>query len=181
MRSIIGLGRIPQIIVLENVVGTLTSHGGRDFATIIGALAHEGYRVGALVVDAVRFLPQSRPRLFVVGVYEDATIPPQLFLGQASEPWHARALRNAFEGLPKPLQDAWFWWNLPTPAEPVPSLASLIEENPTGVEWHTKEQTEHIIAMMSPVHMAKLKDAQRLRQRTIGTVYRRMRPDERGE
>jgi DNA (cytosine-5)-methyltransferase 1 len=31
MRSMIRLGRIPQIVVLENVIGTLTSHNGRDF------------------------------------------------------------------------------------------------------------------------------------------------------
>ena len=42
MRGMIGVGRVPQIIVLENVIGTLTSHDGRDFATIIGALAQEG-------------------------------------------------------------------------------------------------------------------------------------------
>ena len=61
----------PQIIVLENVIGTLTSHDGRDFAAIIGALAQEGYRVGALVMDAVRFLPHSRPRLFIVAVHQE--------------------------------------------------------------------------------------------------------------
>ena len=119
MRGMIGLGRIPQIIVLENVVGALTSHGGRDFATIVGALAHGGYRVGALVIDAARFLPQSRPRLFIVGVHEDIPVPPQLALAQASEPWHPKALRNAFGGLPKRLQDAWNWWPLPVPAEPI--------------------------------------------------------------
>lgn len=53
MRRIIEVGRGPQIIVLENVIGTLTSHEGRDFATIIGALAQKGYRVGALLMDAV--------------------------------------------------------------------------------------------------------------------------------
>ena len=181
MRGIMGLGRKPRIIVLENVVGTLTSHGGRDFATIVGALADEGYRAGALVIDAVRFLPQSRPRLFVVGVHEDIAVPQQLFLAQASEPWHTRALRNAFGGLPKRLQDAWIWWRLPVPAGPIPPLGGLIEEDPTGVEWYTKAQTDHIIALMSPVHVEKLRSAQRLRQRIVGTVYRRMRPNERGE
>lgn len=40
MRGMVGLGRIPRIIVLENVIGTLTSHEGRDFAAGTGALAH---------------------------------------------------------------------------------------------------------------------------------------------
>ena len=43
MRAMIGVSRIPQIVVLENVIGALTSHDGRDFATTIGALALEGY------------------------------------------------------------------------------------------------------------------------------------------
>jgi DNA (cytosine-5)-methyltransferase 1 len=70
---------------------------------------------------------------------------------------------------------------LPVPAGPIPPLGGLIEEDPTGVEWYTKAQTDHIIALMSPVHVEKLRSAQRLRQRIVGTVYRRMRPNERGE
>ena len=55
-------GRGPTVIALENVTGTLTSHGGRDFRFIIERLASAGYLVGALVIDAVHFVPQSRPR-----------------------------------------------------------------------------------------------------------------------
>src|SRR6267142_838325 len=60
-------GRRPPVIVLENVCGTLTSHGGRDFEAIIKVIAGEGYVVGAMVIDAVHFVPQSRPRLFILG------------------------------------------------------------------------------------------------------------------
>ena len=54
-------GRAPQVIVLENVCGTLTSHDGKDFEAICRSLLDGGYRFGALIVDAVRFVPQSRP------------------------------------------------------------------------------------------------------------------------
>ena len=40
--------RAPRIIVLENVCGTLTSHGGKDFAAIVTALQKASYRFGAL-------------------------------------------------------------------------------------------------------------------------------------
>ena len=60
--------RAPGVIVLENVCGTLTSHGGRDFKAICRALRDGGYRYGPLVVDAALFLPQSRPRLLIVAV-----------------------------------------------------------------------------------------------------------------
>jgi len=180
MRGMIAVGRVPQIIVLENVIGTLTSHDGQDFATIIGTLAQDGYRVGALVIDAVRFLPHSRPRLFIVGVHQEVAVPSQLVSSNASEPWHTKSLRSAFELLPERLQDAWNWWSLPIPNEPIPALASLIEEEPTGVEWHSKEQTDHIIGLMSPVHLEKLRKAQLLKTKIVGTVYRRIRPNEEG-
>ncbi|MFO1051886.1 MAG: DNA cytosine methyltransferase [Planctomycetota bacterium] len=49
--------RVP-IIVLENVVGALTSRGGRDFSSIVERLADSGYRVGALVnADAALWVP----------------------------------------------------------------------------------------------------------------------------
>ena len=60
--------RRPPIVLLENVVGFLTSHGGRDFQAALLALNRLGYAADAMIVDASHFLPQSRVRLFVVGV-----------------------------------------------------------------------------------------------------------------
>jgi DNA (cytosine-5)-methyltransferase 1 len=89
-------------------------------------------------------------------------------------------IRFAFFRLPEGLQDAWVWWNVPAPSEAVPSLGSLIEDQPTGVEWHTKAQTDHVIGLMSPLHLQKLKKAQFLGKRIVGTVYRRTRPNDEG-
>ncbi len=66
--------RAPHLIVLENVCGALSSHGGKDFAAICSALSRGGYRVGALVMNAVHFVPQSRPRLFIIGARK-ASVP----------------------------------------------------------------------------------------------------------
>lgn len=180
IRKIVREERAPKLIVLENVVGALTSHNGQDFAYIIRALAKEGYKVGALVMDAVRFLPQSRPRLFVVGVHESVNIPSQMMLPDASEPWHPNALRTAFARLPEDLQEDWVWWSVPIPTEKTKPFADIIEDEPTGVDWHTKEQTAHIRSLMSPLHRQKLKKAQLLERKIVGTVYRRMRPNEDG-
>ncbi len=62
-------GRLrPRWIVWENVPGVLSSNGGRDFGSIIGALAELGYGCAWRVLDA-QFLgvPQRRRRVFVVG------------------------------------------------------------------------------------------------------------------
>jgi DNA (cytosine-5)-methyltransferase 1 len=58
----------PQWVVWENVPGVLSSHGGRDFGSFLGALAELGYGWSYRVLDAQFFgVPQRRRRVFVVG------------------------------------------------------------------------------------------------------------------
>ncbi len=171
MRSLGTEGRAPRLIVLENVTGAITSHAGADFETIIASFAEAGYRAGAMIVDAVRFLPQSRPRLFIIGVHDWADLPS----GEPSEAWHTASLQTAHARLPETLQQRWVWWNPPIPDAPVPALPALLEDNPAGVEWHTRQQTERLIALMSPLHRRKLEHAMSLGRRAIGTVYKRTR------
>ena len=178
--EMVSLKRAPKIVALENVVGALTSHGGRDFTIIVDSLAQAGYRVGALVVDAVRFLPQSRPRLFIIGVHATATVPMALTTPVPDEVWRTRSLLEAHSRLPERLRDAWLWWTLPLPNVHVTPLNEMIEDEPTGVEWHTPEQTARLISLMSPLHLEKLDKARRLGKRIVGTVYKRTRPDEDG-
>lgn len=59
--------RKPALVVLENVVGAVTSHDGKDFSEIFRKVSLEGYRVGPLVLDAVRFLPQTCPKMTLCG------------------------------------------------------------------------------------------------------------------
>ncbi|NUM48319.1 MAG: DNA (cytosine-5-)-methyltransferase [Anaerolineales bacterium] len=59
--------RRPPMVLLENVEGFLTSHGGKDFKEALLALNELGYAVDSFLVDASRFVPQSRVRLFIVG------------------------------------------------------------------------------------------------------------------
>ena len=89
-------GRAPQVIVLENVCGTLTSHDGKDFEAICRSLLDGGYRSGALVVDAVRFVPQSRPRLFIIAVAEHVDVPPALVVGESCQDYRPSRLRSAY-------------------------------------------------------------------------------------
>ena len=62
----------PRILVIENVPGLLSSHGGRDFGIIIRTLAELGYGVGWRVFNSKNFgIPQSRQRVFIVGCYRE--------------------------------------------------------------------------------------------------------------
>lgn len=58
----------PRVLVLENVTGLASSHDGDDFRTVVREFNRLGYSVDAFELDARRWLPQSRPRMFVVGV-----------------------------------------------------------------------------------------------------------------
>jgi DNA (cytosine-5)-methyltransferase 1 len=180
MRSLRGDGRPPRIIALENVCGALTSHGGKDFEAICRTFASHGYRCGALVVDAELFVPQSRQRLFMLGVREDARIAPALLSPQPLSPFHTRGLCKAVAALPEGLRAKHLWWNLAIPARRSGTFADVIEEAPTGVRWHPPAKTRSLLSMMSPLHAAKVALARRAGRRMVGGLYRRTRADEAG-
>lgn len=178
--SLLSEGRAPKIIAVENVVGTLSSRDGGDFRAIIEAFSVSGYRSGALVIDAALFVPQSRPRLFVVGIHESVAIPPGLHSPGPIDPFHTSALRKAVQSLEPRLREQWLWWSLPTPPRRLASFSDLIEESPESVEWHTADETASILAMMSPINAAKVEAATRAERKMVGGVYKRTRQDENG-
>jgi DNA (cytosine-5)-methyltransferase 1 len=176
MTGLAATGRGPAVIVLENVPGILTSNKGKDFVAIAEVLADGGYRFGALVVDARWFLPQSRPRVFVIAVASDEPLPEGLTGGAPDERWSPPALLAARQRLPQNARRQWLWWRLPPPAGSPPSMAELLEPTPSDVRWRSPAETERLLAMMSSVNLAKVDEALRRRARTVGTLYRRTRP-----
>lgn len=169
IRELGGEGRAPSLVVIENVVGLLTSRGGADFAALGRALAAEGYVFGALEIDAAHLLPQSRPRVFVVA---SKVPPPARLVGDG--PFHTRAVRTAQAALPPDLAANWVWWRLPAPPARNTDLAALLEPD-AAVAWHAPHQTERLLSLMAPAHRAKL-SAQR--GRAVGAVFRRTRIEE---
>lgn len=172
--------RAPQLMVMENVCGLLTSHGGQDFAAICDALGEAGYRIGAFVIDAGLFVPQSRPRLFIVGVRREVAIPARLIAEAPQTPWHGSAVRAAYGTLPQPIKRDWIWWALPAPEPRATKLADMIEPEVPGARWFSPPETERLLGMMSELNRSKVAQAQGLKQRVVGAVYRRTRRDEHG-
>ncbi|MDO9076870.1 MAG: DNA cytosine methyltransferase [Brevundimonas sp.] len=179
-RALADEGRAPRVVAVENVCGALTSHGGRDFEVICRTFADAGYRCGALVINADRFVPQSRPRLFVIGVRDDAGLDPALTTGSAGGPFHTPALRRAVERLPVELQGRMVWWRLPEPGLSNATLGSVIEPEPSGVRWHSAAETQRLLALMSVTNLAKVEAARRTGERCVGGLYRRTRRDASG-
>ena len=71
----------PRWIVWENVPGVLSSNGGRDLGSFLGALVQLGYGFAFRVLDAQHFgVPQRRRRVFVVACLGDWRAPAEVLL-----------------------------------------------------------------------------------------------------
>ena len=177
MTGLIAERRAPGLIVLENVCGALTSHAGQDFAAIGAAFHDAGYRFGALVADAALFVPQSRPRLFIVGARADLPLPDSLTASCPAAPWHTRALCVAQASLPAPVKASWLWWRLPLPSARQVRLIDQLEDRPPCVPWHTPAQTQRLLDMMSDINRQKVAQAQQEATKMVGCIYKRTRRD----
>lgn len=168
--------RAPRMVVIENVIGLLTSSGGADFVAVCAALAEGGYRIGALEMDAAHWLPQSRPRLFIVGVRggggSDAAGP--------QPPFHSDRVVAAHARLPAGLRQVWAWWTLPAPPQRNIDLASILEPD-SDVDWFAPDETHRLLALLSPSHAARLATAAASGERAVGAAFRRVRTEPGGK
>ncbi len=180
MKSLKEESRNPALIVLENVCGTLTSHGGADFSAICQAFNTLDYRFGAIVIDAAMFVPQSRPRLFVIGVRDDFEIPENLQSDEQSVIWNNKRLGEAQSKLSDGVRKKWVWWNLKSPSLRNICFSDLIEDAVSDVKWHTQEQTQKMLDMMSDLNLAKVEKAKQSGRKMVGTIYKRTRKDQSG-
>lgn len=170
-----GMGsRRPPLVLLENVLGFLTSHGGADFEIAMKALNGLDYYVDSFLLDAKWFVPQSRPRLFVVA----SQVPKEDNAGPLGFPWSNRLrpelLSRYIESHPG-IQ--WSIQSLPEP--PVvsgQSLTDILEDLPPHApEWWSQERADYLYNQMSRRHRAVADRWIASRTWSYGTVFRRVR------
>lgn len=171
-------GFAPKMIAFENVTGLMSANSGKDFALVVNSIVKLGYLVGATIVDARDFLPQSRPRLFVIGIRKDLRIPTKL-IGRRADNTN-KLIDNAFSSLSDISKESWVWWKLPLQNACSPTLSSIVQVHNSDQEWFSAEKTHKLIQMMNETHRMKLFDAQKSGILTFGTVYKRGRPNETG-
>lgn len=161
--------RKPPLILIENVPGFLTSRRGNDFQIAMEALNALGYAVDPFVVNASAFVPQSRARLFIVGV-----------IGKGS-PIAAAPLCKL---RPKAVCDfvlshpeiQWNIRDLPSLPEDRPSLSTVIENLPDEAEeWWSSKRVEYLLNQMSYEHRRIADEMISGERWSYGTVFRRMR------
>jgi DNA (cytosine-5)-methyltransferase 1 len=170
-------GRKVPLIAIENVVGLLTANNGEDFVTLCRVISEAGYNLGALIINAEWFVPQSRPRLFMIAVDNALAIPEELFQFAPYGPWFPSTLINAYYRLPSEIKKHWLWWSLPAPSQPSLELRDIIENDPTDVSWHTTQETAKLLGMMSETNLAKVYAAQKIGTLQVGAIYKRTRQE----
>ena len=183
LKDLRGQHRAPPLVMLENVCGLLTSSGGRDFRALCASLRQLGYRVGALVINADQFVPQSRPRLFVIGLCQSLAVPSALTLAAPHKPspWHPSSIAAAHAALPAEDQTNWVWWHLPTPREARPNLRDvMLPAGDASLDWHGAEKTQRLLAMMSPAQHARVQVIVDAGAPATGFIYLRTRRDAAG-
>ncbi len=164
----------PPLILLENVIGFLTSSNGANLRSALEALNGLGYTVDAFILDAVHFVPQSRPRLFVVGVMKDDQSFPA---GSPEFPGNSNCRPPKCLEFMASNQD--LDWNirpLPAPPNRTTSLNGFVENIPgDSKDWWSEERALRLLEQMSPKHR---KIADKMISGTsvsYGTVFRRTR------
>jgi DNA (cytosine-5)-methyltransferase 1 len=139
--------RRPPILAMENVSGLVSARGGQAYRSLHGALADRGYRAGAMLLDAVRWLPHSRPRVFVVAVDGALEVPGRLLAGGPT--WaHPPAVRRAAEGL-----GAWLWWSLPAPVARPAKFSEIVDYS---LPCHDEAASLRNLSMVPEAHLARL-------------------------
>jgi DNA (cytosine-5)-methyltransferase 1 len=139
----------PPLLAAENVVGLVSTDDGAHYCELHAALVKRGYKVGAMLLDAVHWLPQSRPRVFVIAVDARVRIPRNL---TSEKPiWaHSAAIQKAATGL-----NDWIWWNLPKPEKRARTLSEIVNFSLPCQDVATSKKN---LAMIPPAHMRKLRE-----------------------
>jgi DNA (cytosine-5)-methyltransferase 1 len=161
--------RRPPLVLLENVPGFLTSHGGADLAAVIKALNNLGYACDPFMIDAANFVPHSRARLFIIGkqgctrtdtAHIDETLrPPVLvdFIKKHNElDWNIRSLPQI-----KPTKS---------------QLTDILEEpGDDDPRWWNQTRAEYFLNQLSSAHLKVAKLMILQDHFTYATAFRRMR------
>ncbi len=176
VRTLRGQGdAAPPLVLVENVPGWLLSNQGADFRLTVAALNELGYTCDVFVLDALRFVPQSRLRVFLVGT--------KLAVDEAL----GRTFARPRSLLPESLRSAllanldlhWFCADLPQPPPLLTAgLADIVERlDQRDSRWWSEAEVQRHLAMMSESHRQIVFDLQASPNVGYRTFYRRVRND----
>lgn len=164
----------PKLVMLENVSGWITSNGSQDFRIAIQELNRLGYACDVFAIDAAHFVPQSRPRIFVIGVKElNANQDISIFSRRSS----CLKTRSLGKAVLANLDLNWHFLEIPSlPSKIKPDLSPVIENLAEEDErWWSSDEVKRHLKMMSPVNLTYLKELQIASSDSYCAMYRRVR------
>jgi DNA (cytosine-5)-methyltransferase 1 len=165
-------GRRPPLVLLENVVGFLNSHGGKDLESALLALNELGYSCDAVILDAAEFTPQSRVRLFVVARQGNAG---SNFFPLAPSQLRPKALIDFINCHP---HVRWDIRRLPHVASFRQKLESALEDlDDDDPRWWNLQRAEYFINQLSPRHLRVANHMISRPEWSYGTAFRRIRKE----
>lgn len=133
--SLVG-DRSPRGIILENVHGLLSSHGGRDFSIVLKTLDELGYGVAWRVLNSKDFgVPQQRRRVYIVALHRDARGAGEVLFEPQCGDWNSTKGRPNGEKSPSVFQTI---LGDPSQGPLVKSIAHCIyaeSARHTGTDW----------------------------------------------
>ena len=165
-------GRRPPAVLIENVPGFGSSNGGADLRHTLAALNGLGYACDVTLLDARRFVPQSRARLFIVGAQSPPAGTEGRAPGEASlrPNWMPR-LAGSDSGLRL--------FSLPHPAPPEElrdGLDEAAERFPPEHEiWWGGKRLEAFLGSLSPINAGRAAALRESARPAHATAYRRTR------
>jgi DNA (cytosine-5)-methyltransferase 1 len=136
----------PTVLALENVVGLLSANGGDDFRQIHQALCERSYKVGPMLLDARMWVPQSRPRVFIVAVLNHIDTRP--FEDNGPNWLHPDAVLKATATL----ADIVFW-SMRQPSKCPKTLTDIIDWD---APVFNEERAAALFSLIAPKHRALL-------------------------
>jgi len=164
----------PPLVMVENVPGWLHSNNGKDFRVTVQALNDLGYFCDVFVLDALRFTPQSRLRVFLIGS-KLVTTPtsPDLIL-KRSKSLLSEQLKKSIDAN-RDLH--WFYNELPEPPPVNKSGLSNIVENidDSDTRWWSQDEVNRHLEMMADVHRERVEKLKSKDEISFRTFYRRIR------
>lgn len=136
------------ILVVENVLGLISANRGKHYAALHEALSERGYKVGPMVLNAIEWLPHSRPRVFIVAIKDYIDIDG--LFGNYPEWNHPISLQKHVKGLKNLV-----WWKLPKPPQRKLRLSDIIQFDSLYLD---EERSQKNIDMISPKHFDRLQE-----------------------
>jgi DNA (cytosine-5)-methyltransferase 1 len=164
----------PPLILVENVPGWLYSNKGMDFRITVQSLNELGYTCDVFTLDALRFTPQSRLRVFLVGTKLPVSYTTvELILTRPKSLLPDRLKKSIIAN--KDLR--WFYNEIPKPP-PLKSagLAKIVELiSDSDSRWWPDDEVKRHLAMMKETHYERVKQLAQGQQFTYRTFFRRRR------